>query len=314
MNERDPNKIAIAAVVVLAIAAVVLNALALTRGGADDASAVDFATRAPSTSPSSSPSGLPTASPTESPTGSATAEPSEPVVPTTWSAGMVARALVVRASGDACVAGGPSIAVSASIDGGVIFRTTEVAGLTSVTGVDVHDRKSATLLGAGADCQPVGLETADSGNTWTATDELPTFWSLLAGTDTEVMTPGGPAAVPCPPAAISGVDGSVARLWCADGRVLGTATSGSEWVPLGTLAGGRSMIFTSPGDGYALVDREECDGVAVMRTRDGSSWKQVHCSTLPAPHGLAADGGTAILLGADGVEASTDAGETWTAR
>lgn len=300
------------ALVVLGVLAAVLIALAFRHQGAGDDGGAGPLPVSPATTGTA-------AEPSEEPSAEDPEEPAEPELPEAWAVGFRDRALLVRAPASACE---PEAQPGADAEGALLVslpdraaRTEPVTvdGLVAVSGVVVDDAEHARLIGSAPDCATVGFATEDAGVTWRSLAKLPPFWSLLPGDVRAVMTPDGRADVPCSPVAVSGIDGRVARLSCADGKLLGTSSAGADWVPIGRLPDALAMVFTTPGDGWALAESEGCDGVAVLSTADGgTTWEEAHCSPVPGPWGLAADGDVVKVLGLDQVDATDDAGDSWT--
>lgn len=204
--------------------------------------------------------------------------------------------------------------VAVSDDGGRSFDVVPVGGLATVTGVFVGGSARARLFGADEACASLTYETTDGGRTWRLLREPPAFWAVVPRAR-EVSTPRGVVGVPCRPRRASGVDAEVARVWCADGKILGTSSAGAEWVTLGRVKGAESVVFTAPETGYALVAGRECDGLGVTVTNDGgSTWRGEHCSPVEPPATLAAADDTVMVVGGDAVEVSADGGRSWTLR
>jgi hypothetical protein len=188
---------------------------------------------------------------------------------------------------------------------------TAVEGMTVVTGIQVVDADTVRVVGADRDCEVTAVASTDRGETWRAR-ETAGFWSLLPGDETALVHASGNATVPCSATSVSGIDLGVARVLCEDGRVLGTADAGAEWVGLGLLASAESVSYASPAVGYGLVEDAACDGVQVRSTTDGgASWSDLHCAGLEGPWAISANDSFLLVAGADGHETSADAGETW---
>lgn len=188
-------------------------------------------------------------------------------------------------------------------------RTT-VEGITVVTGIQVVDDDTLRVVGGDTECVLAAMTSDDRGETWAV--DTPGFWSLVPGDDTGLVHASGKAGVPCPAISVSGVDPGVARVLCDDGRVLGTADAGVEWVVLGDVADARAISFASPAAGYAVVEAEGCDGATVNSTVDGgTSWVEVACVDLPGPWGISVNDGLLLVAGSGGHRTSTDGGASW---
>lgn len=224
--------------------------------------------------------------------------------------GLDASAVLVRASGGDCATTeGPL--VLASTAPGAETVTAEVEEAVVATGLLVIDDESTRAISADADCAPLGLSTSDGGATWEVSDELPRFWSVLPGGEDVVQSPDGEVDVPCTPARASGIDAAVARVWCTDGKLLGTNTAGEAWATLGRTSSATDVAFTSAETGYALVERDECAGISIDRSTDGgTSWSTVHCVEGEGPWALAATRGRVAVVGVEESWSSVD-GEEW---
>lgn len=254
---------------------------------------------------SRTPSGDATGSPEDDPTGQPDAER-----PVALVGGLDAAAVLVRASGGDCAASEGPLTIATTAPGSETV-TVQVAEAGVATGLLVVDDQTARAIAADADCAPRGFSTSDGGATWEATEELPRFWSVLPGAEDRVQSPAGEVEVPCTAARASGIDAGVARVWCTDGKILGTNTAGDEWATLGRTTSATDVAFTSAETGYALVERDECAGISVDRTTDGgSSWSTVYCVEGEAPWALAATRGRVAVVGVDATWSSTD-GEEW---
>lgn len=247
----------------------------------------------------------PTGTPESDPTREAEAARPEALV-----GGLDAAGVLVRASaGDCEDAEGPVLLATTAP--GAETVTVELDEAVVATGVLVVDAESARVVAADADCAPLGLTTSDGGATWQTSAELPRFWSVLPGGEDVVQSPAGEVDVPCTPARASGIDAGVARVWCTDGKLLGTNTAGDEWATLGRTSSATDVAFTSAETGYALVERDECDGIGVDRTTDGgTSWSTVHCVEGEGPWALASTRGRVAVVGIDASWSSSD-GEAW---
>lgn len=186
-----------------------------------------------------------------------------------------------------------------------------VPDLALVTGIQVVDQQTLRVIGGDAECALAAMTSDDRGGTWQAQD-APGFWSLVPGDETGLVHASGSAGAPCTVLSVSGVDPGVARVLCDDGRVLGTADGGTEWVGLGELADAHAISYASPAVGYAVVEEEGCDGATVRRTANGgASWEQLACVELQGPWGISANDSLLLVAGADGHSTSRDAGESW---
>ncbi len=218
--------------------------------------------------------------------------------------------LVVRAPQRDCGATGPTPVTVLGADGKAVAR--EVPGLRAVGGFRVDGRRSIVLVGVDADCKRVGFGTTDRGRTWTALEKVPAFWSVVPGDAKEVHAPSGQVTVPCAARSVTGLDDKVARLACADGRLLGTVTGGAEWSILGNRPGLVAVGFISSGAAVALVEEKGCAGIQVVTsTNGGTGFSPSYCAEGAGPWGLVTGKGTAVVTGLDAVFRSTDGGKSW---
>lgn len=220
--------------------------------------------------------------------------------------------LVVRAPQGDCEGEGPVTLTVIGAGGRASAR--EVEGLRAVGGIDVTDASTARIVGVDDACERVGFGTTDGGRSWRALGAVPAFWSLVPGSRDEIHAPSGQVAVPCEPLAVTGLDEEVARLACADGRLLGTVTGGDEWSILGNNDDVRTVAFASATTALALVEHADCAGISVDRSTDGGTdFETAYCVEGTGPWGLVTNGDTAVVVGDDVVARSTDDGETWRA-
>lgn len=308
------NRLANVGLGLLAVLAVVMSIVALRAASADPSGprdAVGVETTTPRATVSEVPSEEPSDEPSEDPSAT---ETTEPILPDAWISSL-RHGLLVRAPVQECVPGVPPVSVGTSTDGGSTFAATEVADLAVVTGINIVSREEATLVGADLACEVATFTTSNGGESWKQRSTAPKFWTLLPGVQDQIQSPTGRVDVPCLPRAVSGIDGNVARLWCDDGELMGTATAGDSWIVLGRVPDGFAMVFPTLASGYVLTESDDCTGTAVQTTEDaGAHWEQVHCSTVDGPWGLAADGRTVVVAGSNTADASPDAGRTWATR
>jgi photosystem II stability/assembly factor-like uncharacterized protein len=307
------NRLANMGLGLLAVLAVVMSIVALKVTSGDPSEPADAVgvEATPTTSRSASPTPTVSDEPSEEPSASPTVEP---LLPEEWFASLRFGTLV-RAPVQDCVPGASTLTVSTSTDGGRTFLDAAVEDLTQVSGINIVGRDEATILGADGACRTAMFATDDGGETWKQRETSPRFWSLLPGVDDQIQSPEGRVDVPCVPRSVSGIDGNVARLWCEDGQLMGTATGGNSWIVLGRVPEGFAMVFPTLASGYVLGKTDECTGTTVWTTEDaGADWEQVHCSTIDGPWGLAAEGRQVVITGGAVADASPDAGRTWTTR
>lgn len=261
-----------------------------------------------SASPSVSVSATPEAKKKDpKPTTSATSATSTDA--TAWVVG-AADGLVLRAPLRDCEAEGPTVIGAIGPRGGL--RDTEVEGLRAVGGFRVDDADNAVLVGVDGDCERVGFGTTDAGKSWKPLGDVPAIWSLVPGDDAEVHAPSGQVEVPCEPLSVTGLDDSVARLACTDGRVLGTVDGGDAWSILGNNDDMLGVGFVSPTTAVGLVASDDCEGIEVVRSTDGGTdFASAYCVEGAGPWGLVAWRGHAVVAGADRVARSDDDGDTW---
>jgi hypothetical protein len=289
--------------------AVVIVVVAMRASSADPSQPRD--TVGVEATPTKSTSAKPGASASGKPSGAPSTDAS---LPDAWFTSLRFGTLV-RAPVGECTVGAPALTVSTSGDGGRTFTAAEVTDLAAVTGINIVSRDEATIVGADFKCEVATFQTVDGGKSWTQRYTSPKFWSLLAGIEGQIQSPAGRVDVPCVPKAVSGIDGNVSRLWCADGQLLGTATAGASWITLGRVPEGYAMVFPTLASGYVLGKAPDCTGTTVLTTEDaGAHWDPVHCSTVDGPWGVAADGRTVVVSGDNTADASLDGGRTWATR
>lgn len=246
---------------------------------------------------------------TPKPTRVPTSKP-ESVDAPAWVVG-ASKDLVVRAPQRTCTAKGPTSITVIGGNGEAVDR--EVAGLRAVGGFHVTGPRSIVLVGVDGACERVGYGTEDRGRTWKALDKVPSIWSVVPGDTSELHAPSGQVKVPCAPSSVTGLDDSVARLSCTDGRLLGTITGGADWSILGNNPGLKTVGFVSSGSALAFVDAAECEGVQVAASSNGGTrFTPSYCAEGVGPWGLVTGAGTAVVTGLDMVFRSTDGGKTWT--
>jgi photosystem II stability/assembly factor-like uncharacterized protein len=311
------NRLANMGLGLLAVLAVVMSVVALKAASGEPSERGDAVgvESTPTGSASPSPTRAATDEPSEEPSGEASeTSTAEPLLPDEWFAALRFGTLV-RAPAQDCVPGAPALTVSTSEDKGTTFVDTEVEDLAAVSGINIVSPDEATILGADFECETAMFATTDGGKTWKQRYTSPRFWSLLPGTEDQLQSPEGKVDVPCVPRAVSGLDSNVARLWCEDGQLMGTATGGNSWIVLGRVPEGHSLAFPTVASGYVLAETDDCTGTAVLTTEDaGAHWEQVHCSTIDGPWGLAAEGRLVVITGGAVADASPDAGRTWRTR
>ena len=305
------NRLANVGLGLLALLAVVMVIVALRAGSADPAEPGDSVgvDTTPTPGPRTSVSENPSEEPTDDPSETGSVDPA--LLPDAWISSL-RHGLMVRAPLLECVPGAPPLTVSTSTDEGRTFAATEVTDLSAVTGINILSSDEATLVGADTECEAASFSTTNGGKTWKQRDSAPKFWTLLSGVVEQIQSPSGRVDVPCLPRAVSGIDGNVARLWCDDGQLMGTATAGDSWIVLGRVPEGFAMDFPTLASGYVIGESDDCEGTTVLTTEDaGAHWDQVHCSTVDGPWALAADGRTVVVAGSNGADVSPDAGRTW---
>ncbi len=263
---------------------------------------------------------LPTTTPTDS--ASVTDEPSESPSeePTTPVETNLISVLVdqegttrMRAPVVECQSGLEPVVIQVAADGGP-WQPTLVPDLVTITGLQVVGGDFMRVVGHDAECTPASYVSRDGGATWSPAASEVRFWSILPENDKQVATPTGAVKVPCAPRAVSAINGTVARVWCETGQIVGTADAGAHWVALGSLSDAESIAYLDAADGVALALDPECQGVSVLITRDGGSdWETKHCAEITGPWGVIATPTTITVIGSDAAETSEDVGETWSA-
>ena len=113
--------------------------------------------------------------------------------------------------------------VRLSTDRGQTFRTLKLNPRpTAVLALEVVGGESMLVIGADDRCRPGGYESRDGGRTWEKVD-VKGRWHLAGDpAQRQVSSPNGEMDVPCRPTGLSSVRNDVARVLCADGRILRT--------------------------------------------------------------------------------------------
>jgi hypothetical protein len=247
----------------------------------------------------------PEESPSPEETSSATPGDAPTYVTAYAEGGMLLRAPVADAP---CDPDG-EVRVSISTDRGDSFLVTDLPPLSSVTELGVTGPDGAFVVGRDGECAPVGFRTEDQGQTWQETGPVAGRWAILAGRR-RVSTPQDVVTPPCRPRSLSPVDSGVARVLCRDGRLLGTASAGAEWVVLGQLSSAVDVAYTSTAQAFGLSRADDCGAVVMSSADGGYSWDEARCAGAEA-QGIAADGSTVVVLVDGEALVSTDGGETW---
>ena len=142
-----------------------------------------------------------------------------------------------------------------STDRGQTFRTLKLNPRpTAVLALEVVGGESLLVIGADDRCRPGGYESRDGGRTWEKVD-VKGRWHLAGDpAQRQVASPNGEMDVPCRPTGLSSVRNDVARVLCADGRILRTQDDES-WTVAGSTPGAVAIRFPVPDVGFALAAR-----------------------------------------------------------
>lgn len=216
-----------------------------------------------------------------------------------------------RSEGGACADGAP---LELTIDGGENWAaaspTSDDLGRPLwVSGAD--DAAVQSAVASGAECEPKGLRTFDSGSSWTEDRQVVTNSVLVNPMDTgELIWAGETFRGPCRDMTQVAVTGGVASVVCGD-RSLWMASSGvSRWAQ--TSVENVIAVGGSEGRWVAAVDSAVCEGLGIVEF-DRASGDTVACAPISAEEGPALDllGDTLWLWAEDQVLVSADFGRSF---
>src|SRR4051794_1594246 len=201
--------------------------------------------------------------------------------------------------------------VRLSTDRGQTFRTLKLNPRpTAVLALEVVGGKSMLVIGADDRCRPRGYESRDEGRTWEKVD-VKGRWYLAGDPDQrQVTSPNGRMDVPCRPTGLSSVRNDVARVLCANGRILRTQDDKS-WTVTGSAPGAVAIRFPAPDVGFALAARGSCPATVLRSTNGGKNWQRIACLKGGHPRGISGQDGSFAAIVDDAVRVSKDGGQTW---
>lgn len=199
-------------------------------------------------------------------------------------------------------------AVSANLGDQVRPALTKL--VTTLAVVAQGDGKYAAV-GTNAACDPVQVESADTGRTWTPASDI-TLWYVDPVDVETVHAPGKGASKPgCTVTSLSDLGKDSAVVTCADGQLIGTDNGGSKWNALGRLDNIRVADFESSKVGYALAKFQGCAGQEFTTTDGGATWTQGGCIAGDPAQGISAADGKLVAIVGSQLYRSDDQGKTW---
>jgi hypothetical protein len=255
-----------------------------------------------------------TAPPAASPSPSMSSPPPDAAAPGPTYLSLASDGTLLRATRGSCD-GDAAPVVQVSTDGQGFEDVTVDEGLREVLRVQADASDNVWLVGAGSNCRFGVYRGAADTSGWSFSRGTGGAWHLLPAADAQgVHSPTGRVDTPCRPINVSTAGGSVPRVLCADGSILGTSDNGSTWIVLGELPDAVAVGYTSPSTGFALAGQDNCSA-AVLRTDDGgSSWARLECLGEGRPLAMAVNGSAIAALVGDTLQVSDDSGESWVSR
>ena len=313
-RQRPANRrriLAASGIAVLAITTVVLCAFALTQfQGEPSSTPTGTSATAPSPPSSTSPEASGTASPSTSPPTA--------LLPPTRLLSAFDGARIYRATTGKCP--DPAARFELSIDGGLTWQESDIAGRTgstaalNVTAGTAVDFVQLVTLRSG-DCAPQYIRSFVGGIDWQVFDsELPATWFFNPSSPTVANSPEGSRALPCTAVSLIAA-GQRAAVMCEDSTLHTTTDSGASWSDA-IVALDVAAIGLSP-DGYriAFLNAAGCQGIQVGELTGAEIGALGACLELDASQTdvavTTAGDGTTFVWAADVFAASSDGGATW---
>lgn len=212
----------------------------------------------------------------------------------------------VHGNCDGTVASGAAI----SANSGDQVRAS-VTGVLTTLAVEAQGGGKYSLVGTNGQCEPVQINSSDSGRTWTPADDI-SLWYVDPSDVETVHAPGKGASKPgCSVTSLSDLGEDRAIVTCSDGQVIGTSNGGDKWAPLGRLDNIRVADFESPKVGYALAKFQGCAGQEFTTTDGGATWTAGGCITGDPAQGISAADGKLVAIVGSQLYRSADQGKTW---
>lgn len=217
---------------------------------------------------------------------------------------------VLKATRGTCADGGGE--VERSTDSGKTFEPVRLPA--AAVEVDKVDAQTMTIVASDQKCSPTTYASTDGGRTWRSQGG-DAEWHLAGDpTASQVVSPKGPVATPCPPVSLSVVRNDIVRVLCGDGRIF-RAPDDVNWQQVGAVPGATAIRFPTPYQGFALAPGSKgCRTALMVSTNSGATWREHGCLEGSPGRALAssASGGLLALVG-DRLQVSTDNGASWRA-
>lgn len=168
-----------------------------------------------------------------------------------------------------------------------------------------------SAIASGANCEPKGVRTFDSGASWTQDEQVVTNSVLVDPNDPSRVVWGGEAIDgPCGDMAQVAVTGGVASVVCGDGALWSVPWGEGEWTQ--TAVAGAVAVSGSDGRWIAAVTSSDCDGLRLVEF-DEAQVEPLACAPTGPSGSTALDfaGNTLWLWVEDRVLVSPDLGRSF---
>jgi photosystem II stability/assembly factor-like uncharacterized protein len=182
--------------------------------------------------------------------------------------------------------------------------------IRSVFALSARSADDLELIAAGEDCEPARFVSSVGGDGWDGVEDADA-WYLHPHTK-EVHSPAGTANTECNEnLTLSTVGGSVARVFCVSGVLVGSTDAGRTWERLGILDGVRAAAFTSRRQAFALAPDRGCVSGTFTSDDSGRSWTPAGCLDASPARALAANRNILVAIAGNSLYVSEDQGRTW---